>query len=73
MLWDLNAIVKAQNAQNWSNSRIEEHGNLLVNQEWLTDAFCLIQATLLHPYVNVVVQILANMSRKVAVLLEPNE
>lgn len=67
MLWNLNPIAHAQNAQTWWLS-----WNLLVNQEWLTDAFRLIQTTLLHPYVNVAVQILANMSRKVAVLLERN-
>lgn len=40
-----------------------------MNQEWLTDAFRLIQTALLHPYVNVAVKILANMSRKVACVI----
>lgn len=73
MLWNLNHPACAQIAQIWSGGCFKEHGNPLVNQEWLTDAFRLIQTTLLHPYVNVAVQILANMSRKVAVLLETNE
>ncbi len=73
MLSNINPIASAQNAQIRSSGCLEEHRNLLVNQEWLTDALCLIQTTLLNPYVNVAMQILANMSRKVAVLLETNE
>lgn len=48
----------------FSSGCLEEHWNLLVNREWLTDAFSLIQTTLLNPYVNAAMQILANMSRK---------
>lgn len=72
MLSNLNPIAHAQTAQIWSSGCLEEHRNLLVNQEWLTETFRLSQTTLLNPYVNAAVQILANMSRKVAVLFETN-
>ena len=68
-----NPVTSPQNAIIRSCGCLEEHRNLLVNQEWLTGAFRLVQTTLLNPYVNVTMQILANMSRKVAVLLETNE